>query len=61
MKDLVELLKRFILNTLTFQLLDPLSESSYIKLPAELKNPKKGLISIKNNDQKCFFGVILDI
>ena len=28
--------------------------SSYIKLPAELKNPRKGLIRIKNNDQKCF-------
>ena len=28
--------------------------SSYIKLPAELRNPKKGLIKIKNNHQKCF-------
>ena len=25
-----------------------------MKLPAELKSPKKGLINIKNNDQKCF-------
>ena len=25
-----------------------------MKLPAELKNPKKELINIKNNDQKCF-------
>ena len=32
----------------------PLSGSSYIKLPVELKSPKKGLINIKNNDQKCF-------
>ena len=31
-----------------------LSGSSYIKLPIELKCPKKGLINIKNNDQKCF-------
>ena len=23
-------------------------------MPAELKNPKKGLINIKNKDQKCF-------
>ena len=23
-------------------------------LPVELKSPKKGLISIKNKDQKCF-------
>ena len=37
----------------------PLSGSSYIKLPAELKSPKKGLINIKNNDQKCFYGVML--
>ena len=28
--------------------------SSYIELPIELKNPKRGLINIKNNDQKCF-------
>ena len=25
-----------------------------MKLPAELKSPKKGLINMKNNDQKCF-------
>ena len=25
-----------------------------MKLPAELRSSKKGLISIKNNDQKCF-------
>ena len=25
-----------------------------MKLPAELKSSKKGLINIKNNDQKCF-------
>ena len=39
----------------------PLSGSSYIKLPVELKNPKKGLINIKNNDQKCFYGFMLGI
>ena len=32
----------------------PLSRSPYIKLPVELKNPKKGQINIKNNDQKGF-------
>ena len=31
-----------------------MSGSSYAKLPAELGNSKKGLINIKNNDQKCF-------
>ena len=31
-----------------------ISGSTYIKLPAELKHPMKGLIYIKNNDKKCF-------
>ena len=28
--------------------------SSYIELPTELRNPKKGLINIKNKDNECF-------
>ena len=32
----------------------PLSGSTYIKLPVELSHPMKGLINIKNNDNKCF-------
>ena len=32
----------------------PLSGSFYIDLPAELRSLKKGLINIKNKDQKCF-------
>ena len=28
--------------------------SCYIYLPIGLKHPRKGLINIKNNDQKCF-------
>ena len=32
----------------------PLSGSIYIKLPDELNHPMKGLINIKNNDNKCF-------
>ena len=32
----------------------PLSRSSYMDLPVELKSPRKGLINIKNKDQKCF-------
>ena len=39
----------------------PLVGSSYIDLPIELKHPRKGLINIKNNDQKCFYGAMLDI
>ena len=32
----------------------PLAGSSYIDLPIELRSPRKRLINIKNNDQKCF-------
>ena len=32
----------------------PLSRSSYVQLPVELRSSKKGLINITNNDQKCF-------
>ena len=35
----------------------PLVGSSYIHLPIELKHPRKGLINIKNNNQKCVFMV----
>ena len=31
-----------------------LSESCYMDLLVELRSPRKGLISIKNKDQKCF-------
>ena len=29
-------------------------KSQYNNLPVELRNPRKGLINIKNKDQKCF-------
>ena len=32
----------------------PLRGSSYIELPKELRNPKKGLINLKNKDNECF-------
>ena len=32
----------------------PLLGSSYIDLPVELRSPRKGLINIKNKNQKCF-------
>ena len=47
---IVELIKSQYINVSTYR---SLSESSYIKLHAELKSPKKGLINNKNNDQKC--------
>ena len=39
------------INVTTYQ---PLNGSSYIELPTELRNPKKGFINIKNKDNKCF-------
>ena len=48
---IVRLIKSQYINISSYK---PLSGSSYVKLPAELKSPKKGLINIKNNDQKCF-------
>ena len=48
---IVELIESQYIKILTYR---PLSGSSYVKLPTELKSPKKGLINIKNNDQKCF-------
>ena len=48
---IVELIESQYINNSTYR---PLSGSSYVKLPAELRSPKKGLIDIKNNDQKCF-------
>ena len=48
---IVELIESQYINISTYR---PLSGSYYVKLPAELRSPKKGLINIKNNDQKCF-------
>ena len=39
---------------LNVTLYKPLNGSSYTELPTELRNPKKGLINIKNKDAKCF-------
>ena len=33
---------------------EPMKGSSYIKLPNELRNSKKGLINMKNDDNECF-------
>ena len=48
---IIELIESQYINISTYR---PLVESSYIDLPIELKHPRKGLINIKNNDQKCF-------
>ena len=49
---IVESIESQYINISTYR---PLSGSSYVKLPVELRSSKKGLISITNNDQKCFF------
>ena len=47
----VESIESQYINISTYR---PLSGSSYISLPVELKSPRKELINIKNKDQKCF-------
>ena len=48
---IIELIESQYINISTYR---PLVGSFYIDLPTELKHPRKGLINIKNNDQKCF-------
>ena len=55
---IVESIKRFYLNVSSYS---PLIGSTYTELPDELKNSRKGLIDIQNDDNKCFCGVILNI
>ena len=39
---------------LNVTLYKPLNGSTYIELPTELRNSKKGLINMKNKDEECF-------
>ena len=55
---IIEFIESQYINISTYR---PLSESSYLDLPVELKNPTKGLINIKNKDKRCFYGAMLDI
>ena len=48
---IIELIESQYINISAYS---PLSGSCYIKLPVELKCPKKGLINITNNHQKWF-------
>ena len=48
---IIESIESQYINISTYR---PLAGSSYIDLPIELRSPRKGLINIKNNDQKCF-------
>ena len=47
----VESIESQYINISTYR---PLAESSYMDLPVELRSPRKELINIKNNDNKCF-------
>ena len=47
----VEVTESQYINISTYRLL---SGSFYIGLPVELRSPRKGLINIKDKDQKCF-------
>ena len=49
---IVESIESQYINISTYR---PLSGSSYMHLPVELRRPRKGLINIKNKDQKYFF------
>ena len=55
---IIESIESQYINISTYR---PLSASSYIDLPVELKNKKKGLINIKNKDKNVFCGVMLDM
>ena len=47
----IELILEHYLNIIGYT---PLSGNSYIPLPKKLQNSKKGLINLKNEDDKCF-------
>ena len=48
---IIELTESQYINISTYR---PLSGSSYMDLPTDLKSPRKGLTNIKNKDKKCF-------
>ena len=47
----IDSINNHYINVTTYK---PLHGSSYIELPMELRNPKKGLINMKNKDDECF-------
>ena len=55
---IVESIESQYINISTYR---QLSGSSYMDLPVELRSLRKRLINIKNKDEKCFYGVMLDI
>ena len=55
---IVESIESQYINISTYR---QLSGSSYMDLLVELRSLRKRLINIKNKDEKCFYGVMLDI
>ena len=55
---IIESVESQYINISTYR---PLAGSFYIDLPTELKHPRKGLINIRNNDRKRFYGFMLDL
>ena len=55
---IIEFIESQYINISTYR---PLSRSSYMSLPIELRSPRKALINVKNKDKKVFYGVMLDI
>ena len=51
---IIELIESQYINISPYR---PLSGSSYMDLPIELKSLRKGLINVKNEDKKYFFMV----
>ena len=47
----IENILRFFINIVSYV---PLKARSYLPLPEELRNSRKGLINIKNTDNECF-------
>ena len=54
----VESIESQYINISTYR---PLTGSSYMDLPAELRSPRKGLINIKKKMKNIFYGAILGI
>ena len=46
-----EIILKFFVNIVSYV---PLKARSHLPLPEELRNPRKGLINLHNNDNKCF-------
>ena len=52
--DLLNATKGFKYQITVKVLLKKYKHTGEIELPVELKSPRKGLINIKNKDEKCF-------